>query len=248
MTKGFNFPGAEKFMSRMFRKADGVVWDLMTGKIGVITDEGITSLDGEGEDARINVNLMDEFGIALPAFAQSTPLADVKIGDIIYRNSRDNISWIVGVNADKGTFRVMKPNGETTSWAPPKVTVLGFESGVMVLRSLMSMLPNGNQGLNQMQGMLMPLIMSGGLSGDDEEGSDMLEKMMPMMLMSQMGGGTDGGGGMGNMVQMMFMMKAMGGGMGDMFGGKSKSRRATYNSADDIRDEVKQVRSSFPTR
>ena len=79
----FNFPGANKFMDRMFRKADGVVWDLMSGQIGVQTSEGIVTLVGEGENARVNINLLDEFGIALPAFAQSTPIDQIKVGDII---------------------------------------------------------------------------------------------------------------------------------------------------------------------
>jgi hypothetical protein len=217
-----NMPGMDKFMNRMFRKAEGVVWDLMSGKIGVLTDEGISTLEGEGDDARVSVNLMDDFGIALPAFAQSTPVADVKVGDIIY-SGKTRITWVIEVNADKGNFRVMKPNGESTTWTPPKVSMLGFESGVMVLRSLMSMLPNGDKGLGQMQNMLMPMMMMGGLSGADGEGNDMMEKMMPLMLMGQMNGGTDSGG-MGNMMQTMMMMKMMGGDnhVSDMFGGSKK--------------------------
>jgi hypothetical protein len=216
-----NMPGMDKFMNRMFRKAEGVVWDLMSGKIGVVTEEGISTLEGEGDDARVSVNLMDEFGVALPAFAQSTPVADVKVGDIIY-SGKTRITWVIAVNTDKGNFRVMKPNGESTTWTPPKVSMLGFESGVMVLRSLMSMLPNGDKGLGQMQNMLMPMMMMGGMSGDGE-GNEMMEKMMPLMLMGQMNGGTDGGG-MGNMMQMMMMMKMMGGDnpMSDMFGGSKK--------------------------
>jgi hypothetical protein len=165
---------------------------------------------------------MDDFGIALPAFAQSTPVADVKVGDIIY-SGKTRITWVIEVNADKGNFRVMKPNGESTTWTPPKVSMLGFESGVMVLRSLMSMLPNGDKGLGQMQNMLMPMMMMGGLSGADGEGNDMMEKMMPLMLMGQMNGGTDSGG-MGNMMQTMMMMKMMGGDnhVSDMFGGSKK--------------------------
>lgn len=200
----FNMPGAEKFMSKMFRKADGVVWDLMSGKIGVQTDDGIATLEGEGDDARVSVNMFDEFGIALPAFAQSTPIASVKAGDIIYRGSKGNIAWVIevkGAGTDKVTFRVMKPNGEIASFNPPKLSMLGLDSGVMVLRSLMSMLPTGDKGLAGMQGMLMPLMLMGG--ADD----GMLDKMMPMLLMGQMGGGD--AGGMGNMMQMMLFMSMM---------------------------------------
>lgn len=213
-----NFPGADKFMSRIFRKADGVVWDLMSGKIGVATDDGIVTLEGEGDDARVSVNMLDEFGVALPAFAQSTPVADVKVGDIIY-SGKERISWVIE-NKTGGKFRVMKSNGESTTWTAPKVSMLGFESGVMVLRSLMTMLPNGDKGLGQMQNMLLPMMMMGG-----DMGGEGLEKMMPMLLMSQMNGGDAGGGGMGGMMQTMMMMKMMGGegGFGDMFG-SSKSK------------------------
>lgn len=223
----FNMPGADKFMSKMFRKADGVVWDLMSGKIGVQTEDGIATLDGEGDDARVSVNMFDEFGIALPAFAQSTPIASVKAGDIIYRGSKANIAWVVevkGAGTDKITFRVMKPNGEITSFNPPKLSMLGLDSGVMVLRSLMTMLPGGDKGLAGMQNMILPMMMMGG--GADGE---MMDKMMPLLLMGQMGGaGTDAGGGMGNMMQMMMMMSMLkGDGGSNPFA--SKSSKPPFN-------------------
>lgn len=231
-----NFPGANKFMERMFRKADGVVWDLMTGQIGVQTSEGIVTLVGEGEDARVNINMMDEFGIALPAFAQSTPIDQIKVGDIIYKGARDKIFFVIGTVEGKAKpaakttkaatvaaapeikkFRVMSLEGTEQTWTPPKATILGFDSGVMVLRSLMSMLPAGDKGLNQMQGMLMPmLMMSGGDLGGD------LDSMVQMMLMSQMGGGD--AGSMSNMMQMMLMMKMMN-------GSQEKSNRVSVKSS-----------------
>lgn len=226
-----NLPGVDKFMSRMFRKADGVVWDLMSGKIGVQTEDGIATLEGEGDDAQISINMFDEFGVALPAFAQSTPVASVKVGDIIY-SGKTRITWVVevkGAGTDKVSFKVMKPNGETVAWNPPKVSMLGLESGVMVLRSLMSMLPNGDKGLGQMQNMLLPMMMMGG----GELGGDSMEKMMPLMLMSQMNNGAAGGGdagGMGQMMQTMMMMKMMGG--NNPFGGSSSgstSGRSPFN-------------------
>lgn len=201
------FPGSNKLLDRMFRKADGVVWDLMTGKIGVQTDEGIVTLEGTGEDAQVNVNLFDDFGFALPAFAQATPKNGVQVGDIIYRGARNNIAWVIEKkeDGDKVRFKLMKPNGETANWNPPKVSLMGFESGVMVLRSLVSMLPGGQGDLGQMQGMLMPLMMMGGLEGDT------MDKMMPLMLM-QMTSGAGQQGGMGNMMQMMLLMSMLKGG------------------------------------
>ena len=224
-----NFPGMNKMMDRMFRRADGVVWDLMTGKIGVTTDEGIATLEGTGEDATVNLNLLDDFGMALPAFAQATPKNGVQVGDIIYRGAKNNIAWVIDkkeVEKDGDVtykFKLMKPNGETTSWNPPKVQLMGFESGVMVLRSLMSMLPGGQGDLTNLQGMLMPMMMFMGDDGD----SDMMDKMMPMLLMQMMSGqgGAAAGGGM-NFMNLMIMSKIFGnkGGKGGdvmdtMFGG-----------------------------
>jgi len=219
-----NFAGANKFMDRMFRKADGVVWDLMTGKIGIKTPNGIATL---GDDGRINNNLMDEFGIALPAFAQSTPVDQIQIGDIIYTGTRDQVRFVIGevepsAKPSRGKtgltppvikkFRTMDLNGTESTWTPPKTTILGLDSGVMVLRSLMTMLPNGDKGLGQMQNMLMPLMMMGG----GELGSD-IEQMLPVLLMSQVNGGDSSG--MGQMMQTMMMMKMLGGKNGNFFRG-----------------------------
>ena len=197
-----NFPGADKFMSRMFRKADGVVWDIMTGKIGVATDEGIATLDvSEADNPRVNINLFDEFGMALPAFAQSTPIDSINVGDIIYRGKRDTISFVI--EKKDGKFRVMNVDGTSATWTPPKVSMLGLESGVMVLRSLVNMLPGGQSGVTSMQNMLMPMMLMGGLEGDG------IEKMMPFLLMSQMNGG--GSGDMSGMMMAMMMSGMMSG-------------------------------------
>lgn len=233
------FPGMNKLMDRMFRKAEGVVWDLMSGRIGVQTDEGIATLNGTGDDAEVSLNLMDDFGMALPAYAQSTPKNGVMVGDIIYRGAKNNIAWVIekkevekdGVITYK--FKLMKPNGETTSWNPPKISLMGFESGVMVLRSLISMLPGGQGDLANMQGMMMPMMLLLGDDDEDEGGNEMMDKMMPFILMQMVNGqGAAGGmGGMGGMMQMMFMQKLMGG-KNDLFGGGSKNRTpAAFNSA-----------------
>lgn len=203
--KNNNVFSGNKILDRMFRKADGVVWDLMTGKIGIQTNEGIVTLEGEGDSAFINQNLFDEFGMILPAFAQSIPVSDVKAGDIIYRGSSNNVAWVISKNEDD-KFKLMKPNGETTGWTPPKVHMLGFETGVMVLRSLVSMLPNGDKDVGTMQNMLMPLMMMD--SDNMFGGSGVMDKMMPFMLMQMM----NGSGGMNNMnmfmpLMMMQMMK-----------------------------------------
>jgi hypothetical protein len=220
----------DKLMNRFFRKVDGVVWDLFSGRIGVKTEDGITTIEGTGEDAQITVNMFDQFGMAVPAFAQSTPVDSVKVGDLIYGDSKPK-GWIISVNERAATaekpamkrFGLMTPGGTITTWTPPKVSMLGFDSGVMVLRSLVNMLPGGEGGLGTMQNMLMPMMMMGGMGGDSD---GMLDQLMPMMLFSQLGAsgtGADAAGasGMGNMMQMMMMMKMMGGKSGSPFGGKA---------------------------
>lgn len=224
----------EKFMSRMFRRAEGVVWDLSTGAVGIQTDDGIATLKGAGEDACIDVNLFDQFSIELPAFAQSTPLADVKIGDMIYFGAKDrNVGWVTeriekkptAAQAAKGaapvvSFKLLKPTGETSSWKPVNVRMIGFgdggANGVMVIRSLGNMLTNasGNGSLGGFQGSMMQMMQMQAMMG----GGDLdMESLMPMMLMQQSGGGG------GDMFQLMMMAKMFSGGenpMSKMFGNK----------------------------
>ena len=236
-----SLPGANKFMDRLFRKADGVVWDLMSGRVGIATKDGIATLEGEGEDAQININLLDQFGMGIPAFAQSTPIDAVKAGDIIFFGASDRPGWVIEkkVAADatkQPKFVLMKVDGTRSTWTPPKVTMLGMESGVMVLRSLLTMLPGGNAGLQGMQSMLMPLLMMGG--GDVD-----MESMLPMILMGQMqaapvaaadGSTTVAPNPMAQMLPMMMMMKMMKGGGGDNalgFGGGGKKLAGPGNGS-----------------
>ena len=125
--------------------------------------------------------------------------------------------------AEDGTtnkkFVIMTPSGTSSTWTPPKVAMFGLDSGVMVIKSLIAMLPGGDEGLKGMQGSLMPLMMMGGMDGMGMggDGDSGMDKIMPMLLMSQMGN-LGGGAGAGNMIQMMMMMKMMGG-KGGGFGG-----------------------------
>jgi hypothetical protein len=208
-----NMPGSSKFMDRLFKKADNIVWDLMTGRVGIQTADGIATLEGDGDDAQITINLMDQFGMGIPAFAQSTPISAVNVGDIIFFGAKDAPGWVIekkgnvittpGTAAKRGSkgvpavaavaptvtvtspkFVLMKVDGTRSTWTPPKVSMLGMDSGVMVLRSLMSMLPGGQAGLQGMQSMLMPMMMSG-MMGDGDDGGMNMEAMIPMMLMGQ---------------------------------------------------------------
>ena len=95
----FDFNMNRKFMNRFFRPVDSVVWDMMSGNIGVKNDNGILTcslgeLSEDGTEAispEINVNLFDQFGMSVPAFAQSVPVNTISLGDIIYSSSSDKI-------------------------------------------------------------------------------------------------------------------------------------------------------------
>jgi hypothetical protein len=195
-----------RLTENMFRRADGVVWDVMTGKIGIVTDEGIATLEGEGDDAVVNINLVNDFGVAVPAYAQSTQQADVKVGDIIITGAKGNISWVIErKETDTGVkYKTMRPSGESGSWSPPKKTVMGFDTGVMVLRPLMSMTGDGGM-QNMQQTMMMMAMMSQG--GNGGISANAFDKIMPLMLM--------GGSNAQNPMQMMLMMQMMQGGLGN---------------------------------
>jgi hypothetical protein len=211
---GFDTMG-KKMMSRFFRPVDNVVWDLMTGKVGIQTPGGIASLDEDGTG--VDINMFEDFGVAMPAFAQNTPVEDIKPGDLIY-NDRRVVGWVIDTpNTKRKSFKVIKPDGMEGAWKPPKIKSFGLDlSGAMVLRSLMNTLPEG--GLGNLQGMLMPMMMMGGEMGD-------LGDMLPMLLMSQTGmGGMDPSAG-GNMLQTMMMMKMMNGG----FGSSNKSKKNFFD-------------------
>jgi hypothetical protein len=238
MMNGMQFPGSDKMMNRLFRRAEGVVWDLMSGSVGVSSKEGISTLVGSGDDAEVQINMFDQFGMEVPAFAQSTPVSSVNVGDLIFFGASEKPGWVIdikyGVKPTGSTvakrkpaggsteedrtnvqFVLMKVDGQRTTWKPPKVSLLGMgDNGVMVIRSLMTMLPGGDKALGGMQSNLMMMMQMSAMSGG--EGNIDMEKLMPIMLMSAMGGGE---GGNGNMMQAMMMMQMMGG--NSPFGKKS---------------------------
>ncbi len=192
----FNNNFGNKLMNRFFRKVDNVTWDLMTGKMGLIVADGIATLDKDADgEYTVSINPMENFGVPIPAFAQNTAFADIKEGDVICSADKE-IGWII--EKKENSFRVLRPNGNIGTVKPPKVQMLGLDSGTLILRDLLNILPGGSGGLDGMKNSMLPLMMSGMLD------SDSMESMLPMLLM---GGGNMGG----NMLQTMMMMKLMGG-------------------------------------
>lgn len=215
---------AQKMMNRFIRKVDNVVWDLSTGKIGFVNDDGeILSLEGEGDDAQISVNPFDNFGVPIPAFAQNVPTSDVQVGDLIYSTTTKGereIGWIIELQGSKKSFKIMRPGGSSGNWTPLKVQCLGIDGGVMVLRSLDKMLGGNISGI---QGMLMPMMMMGGnidfesilpmllmtsmsttVAPDGTtatnpmfgQGNNFMQMMMQIQMMKMMSGANDAGGGL----------------------------------------------------
>ena len=206
-----------KFMNRMFRRISSLVWDVTTGAVGVKTDQGIFTVSfDDNNNPTLNVNPLDSFGLAIPAFATQVVLADVKIADLVCGDTAV-LGWVV--DKTPAALKLMDHTGRTFTWAPPKVAIMGTQ-GVLVVQTLISLTgsPANAQGF---AGSLLPLLMMGG------EGSDSkLEKMIPFLLMSQQSGMAGGagtaapaGGPVGNLMPLLMMMNA--GGLGDLFGGSS---------------------------
>lgn len=214
----FNFD-ASSIVDQFFRRVDNAVWDLMSGGMGIIDSDGnVVSLKGDESNAYTTVNMIKQFGMPIPAFAQATPAGGVKFGDLVY-GPTGPMGWVVKVLpiADGGrpTFELLSATGNRSTWVQP--AVIGFDAGVMILRDLTSMFSNGATGLGQMSGMLMPMLMSG---------AD-ISKILPMMLFMQNQPGAAGAApdannpmaGMMSMLPMMMMANLMGGDKGGLFGG-----------------------------
>lgn len=233
MTNMFN---PDMLIKRMFKRVDGAVWDITTGSIGMETADGeIATIklekdaDNKVTDFEVQINPIAQFGMPVPAFAQNTPIDSVKVGDMIFNAGAkrgDGLKgWVTEIN--NGRFKIIKVDGTETSWKPPKVNIIGMAGieGVMVLRSLFNM-AGGQDGLNNISGMLLPMMMMG-------EDVDM-DRLMPMMLMMNMNGNAvdaDGNampnpfaamGGNNNMMQTMMMMSMLKGD-GGMFGKKPQA-------------------------
>ena len=193
-------------LSRMFREADGVVWDMMNGgRLGIKTASGIATLqmDPDGE-AEININPLDQFGVPVPAFAQNTPMDQVAVGDLIFFGATgDRPGWIIEIkttSTNNRTFVLLKTDGQRATWKPPKTAMFGVDTGVMVLRNMGSMV-GGDAGVQNMQSMFLPLMM---MQGEDSSGGKLKDMLMMSMFMQQQQGANQQ-----NPLAMLAMMQMM---------------------------------------
>lgn len=186
-----------KFLNRMFRKIDGLVWDLQSGALGIKKTDGIYTLTTEVTPASAavaaaegvaavaavlgsiqygtSVNPFEVFSMAIPAFATQVPLAQIKEGDLIV-GEREILGWVTGkTNAG---LKLLDANGMNKNYTPPKVAIMG-QDGALVVQSLGGLF-GGQAGVTGLQSSLLPMLMLGG--GD----TDGLDSILPIMLFSQM--------------------------------------------------------------
>jgi hypothetical protein len=159
-----------------------VVWDIMSNKTGIKTESGIFTL---GTDNTIELNPFDAFSAELPAFAQLTPIEQVNVGDVIVSAGKPT-GWIVGKK--EASLVALTTQGHETIFRPKKVSMMGVNNGISVVRSPFDPGAQGQAG--QMNPMMMMALM-----GD--------KKMDPMMMMMMMGGM---GGGQMNPMMMLALM------------------------------------------
>ena len=179
----------DKMLSRMFQPVKEVVWDISTGKMGILGKNGsIYSVTGEGENAQVVENMFSEFGMAIPAFAQSVPFDDVQLGDLAFRPG-GRPGWVVEKNPNS-IILLNTDSSEGTLRRNKTVTMGMDQSGVMILRNLFSL--TGAAGQQNFQ-MMLPMLMAG---STNEDAGDMVQ-MMLMMSMGGMGGQVDQTTGVG---------------------------------------------------
>jgi hypothetical protein len=202
------FNAQSKFMDRLFRKVDGLVWDVTTGKLGVDSPDGVYTLEtvaavpASGDQAAvpasygISVNPFDGFGLPIPAFASNTSFEQINEGDLIV-GAKGILGWVIAKKVS--SLVLLDKEGMNKQYTPPKVAIIG-QDGCLVVKSLTGLLGDGATGL---QSSLLPLLMMG-------EGSNLdLEKMIPLMLFTQQGQGSAGTNSLAQMMPMMLMMSAL---------------------------------------
>lgn len=204
---------SNKFVRRLFRKIDGLVWDITTGKVGLRTEHGIHSVNLSGEQPVPEVNPFEIGVVELPAFATQVPRNAIQKGDLIV-GDRDIIGWVVDETLPVA-LKVMDHNGNTKTYTAPNVTIGlgGTPGGVLVVQNLFNLAGGADQAGSLVNNMLPFLLMG--------DGADKLEGILPFLLMQQSlpGAAAGAAGGLGGMNPALLLMMAKGkdGSAGDLF-------------------------------
>lgn len=184
----------QKAMTSMFRPVENVSYDLQTGLTGIKTNGGLITL---GDDDVLEQNPMDFFSLEIPAMAMLTPTKDVQRGDIIVSDGKAYAFVLETGLADdeeasKASIRTMNMQGHISRFRPKRVSMMGINDGLTIVRSFGSMFGGSSSGGMDMSSLLPLMLMSG-------EKTDM-SSILPLMMMSQ------GAGGMSNPLMMMMLM------------------------------------------
>ncbi len=170
-----------------FKEVKNVALDMQSGKLGVITKDGVVISDGDG----VSVNPITEMSFTIPAFAMRVPIADLQAGDIII-TSGDPVFFREGSKAGYLTINtsgVMQEVGAVSNLFFGKNTVMAVKN----------MFGDSTSGMN-------PMLMAMMFSDKDGSGSSGFD-FKKMMMMQMMMGNKDSGMGSFNPMMFMFMDK-----------------------------------------
>lgn len=192
-----------KLMGHVFAQIDGVVWDMMSNQTGIKREDGIYTLTKDGQ---VELNPFDSFSMELPAFSQLVPIDQVKRGDVLVSAGKPT-GWVLeaAIAEDgegegpktKSSIQSLSFQGHQTRFRPKKVSMMGIENGITIVRSPFNFGDaKGGGGFGDMASMLPMLMLMG-----DKGGTGGMD-MKTLAMMSMMGGG----GGLGGMNPMMLMM------------------------------------------
>lgn len=145
-----------------FREMKNVAIDFQSGKMGVISAEGLSVY----VDGGVSVNPITDFGIKIPAFAMRTAVADLKEGDIVVNGNDFSFFKALTENG----YEVVSLNGEVKQVGNVANLFFGKNS-VLAVKNMF----NGS-GMNP---MMMAMMLGDGKEFD----------MKTFALMSMMGGG-----------------------------------------------------------
>jgi len=188
-----------KLMGHVFAQIDGVVWDIMSNQTGIKRDDGIYTLS---KDDQVELNPFDSFAMELPAFSQLVPIDQVNKGDVLVSGGKPT-GWVLEATStkEKTSIQALSFQGHQTRFRPKKVSMMGIDNGITVVRSPFNFGGKEGTGAEGMASMLPMLMLMG-----DKGGSGGIDGKT-LALMSMMGGmGGSGGGGMAGMNPMMLMM------------------------------------------
>lgn len=175
-----------------FREVSNVALDMQSGKLGVVSKDGISVFTKDG----ISVNPITEMGFKVPAFAMRVAVSDLKEGDII-------------IGSDDPTFFVEKTDTGYVTMSLSgvlqevgNVTNMFFgKNSVLAVKNMFGNTGGADGGMNQ--GMMMAMMM-GSDSDKAGDGFDMKKMIMMQMMMGNQGSADSQ---MNPMMLMMMMGK-----------------------------------------